>query len=431
MKKNDFSVPVSFTLAIGLALFAPSTANAAVFTPLQEENTPESRVATVADFPDAAKTTVDLVGTGLSPRSRGQAELECRSSQTRIRVKLDGMRNPQNLGVWYTTFVVWAVSAEGQTVNLGQLMFKNGEKAELDTSTPLRKLGLIVTAEPHALVTAPGRATVVEMALRKETASRIRQIRVEYRCESEENSPAGLSADFFTPLPVVGARNALLRARRAGAHQNAEVEFQRAERQLTVLEQTWIHHPDKIATFSEIALDTIRFAEAARTVSRERAIAPGRDVARASGGLSEDDSLVAARSRLYTAVSGIFETHRVPGGVMLTLTDIQPDATRETLSPAARGRLIRLAECLKSHVGGYQLDIADPADSNGTGTSRDNASLSRAETIRAILIQAGIPTDRFRAASEIESTPRSTPARELAGTGVRIEIILLDSDISR
>ncbi len=428
MKKTDFSVPVSFTLAIGLALFAPSTAGAAVFTPLQEENTPESRVAMVVDFPDAAKTTVDLVGTGLSPRSRGQAELECKTSQTRIRVKLDGMRNPQNLGVWYTTFVVWAISADGQAVNLGQLMFKNGEKAELATSTPLRNLGLIVTAEPHALVTAPGLATVVEIALRKETASRIRQTRVEYRCDSEENSPTGLSADFFTPLPVVGARNALLRARRAGASQNAEAEFQRAERQLTVLEQTWIHHPDKIATFSEIALDTIRFAEAARTVSRERAIPPGRE---SDFNKSGDGSIVAARSRLYTAVSGIFETRRIPGGVVLTLTDIQPDATRETLGPAARGRLVRLAECLKSHVGGYQLDIADPADSNGTGTSRDTASLSRAETIRAILIQAGIPTDRFRAASGIESVPNATPARDLTGTGVRIEIILLDSDISR
>lgn len=431
MKKHDFRVSASFLMVIGLVLFLSPTTRAEASPLTSQETVGESGVVTVVEFPPNAKTTVELVGTELTPRSRGRAEFECTTGQTRIKVKLDGMRNPQNLGVWYTSFVVWAISPDGRPLNLGPLVFKNGEKAELETAAAIRKLGLIVTAEPHSLVTVPSRNTVVEVAKRGDSVSRLAQSQVEYRCESEENSQAGLTADFFTPLPVVGARNAVLRARLAGARQSAVNEFQRAERQLTLLEQTWIQRPDKLKTFADIAQDTIRFAEVARTTSLARQNTPGPKTD-ATADVREEGSLVAARTGLHASLSELFEIHRFEGGLILTLNDFPPETTRQTLKPETRMKLVRLAQCLKSFIGDYQLDIEDRADSTAGGNSRGDQFLSRAEIIRAILIQSGISPDRFRTVSGPRMTsPAALPARGFAGANQKIEIILFDSDRQR
>ena len=56
-------------------------------------------------------------------------------------------RRPSN-GAEYLTYVLWAITPEGRTSNLGEILL-NGTKSKLNVTTELQVFGLVVTAEPY------------------------------------------------------------------------------------------------------------------------------------------------------------------------------------------------------------------------------------------------------------------------------------------
>ena len=51
-------------------------------------------------------------------------------------------------GAEYLTYVLWAITPEGRTSNLGEILL-NGTKSKLNVTTELQVFGLVVTAEPY------------------------------------------------------------------------------------------------------------------------------------------------------------------------------------------------------------------------------------------------------------------------------------------
>ena len=225
-------------------------------------------------YKDNDSTAVNMAGTSVAPRALGKAEVKHRSGRTRIKLDMTNLGNPQAIGPYYTTFVLWAIAPEGQADNLAELPIK--AKIELDVTTNFQTFGLIITAEPHSAVKLPSPVIVAENTLRKGTEGGIQTSRIEYTGDpgtfyrASPTAEPSLDADYSTPLLVLGARRAVEIARRAGAGRHAETELRDAEIKLSVLEQTWPGRRKDQEKYSGAAHDIMRIAENARSQAVER-----------------------------------------------------------------------------------------------------------------------------------------------------------------
>jgi outer membrane protein OmpA-like peptidoglycan-associated protein len=225
-------------------------------------------------YKDNDDTSVNITGTALDPQAMGKAEVKRKEGRTRVKLKVANLGHPQALGAYYTTYVLWAIAPEGQADNLAELPIKND--LEVDVTTAFQTFGLIITAEPHSAVKLPSPVIVAENTLRKGTEGGIGASQIEYSGDpgdlyivSTQNAPA-LSADYNTPLMILGARRSVEIARRAGAHRYAEHELREAEIKLAALEQTWPARRKDEDKFSGLAHDVMRLGERARELAVDR-----------------------------------------------------------------------------------------------------------------------------------------------------------------
>ncbi len=251
-----------------------STALAQSITEVRTEQVVLAKRATLAiKYPEQQGTSVDMIGTAIQPRARGKAEVKRADGRTRIKLHLENLENPQNLGTFYTTYVLWAVAPEGQADNIGELSLA-GNKSNIEVTTPNQTFGIIVTAEPHGMVKLPSPAIVAENVLRENTKGSITTSQIDYRGDSGVYyvvRDSSLVPDYATPLVVLGARRAVEIARRAGAGEYAVVELRQAENKLSTLESIWVRKRSKEKVYSGEARDVMRLGELARTLSVERA----------------------------------------------------------------------------------------------------------------------------------------------------------------
>ena len=219
-------------------------------------------------------TSVNVTGTALNPQVMGKAEVKRKNGRTRVKLKAQNLGHPQALGPYYTTYILWAIAPEGQADNLAELPIKND--LEVEVTTAFQTFGLIITAEPHSAVKLPSPVIVAENTLRKGTEGGIEASQIEYSGDpgdlyvvSTQNAPA-FSADYNTPLMILGARRSVEIASRAGARRFAEQELREAEIKLAALEQTWPSRRKDEEKFSGLAHDVMRLGERARELAVER-----------------------------------------------------------------------------------------------------------------------------------------------------------------
>jgi len=228
------------------------------------------------------ETAVTMSGTAIAPRVMGKADVEFKGGRTNIRLEMESFDNPQSLGAFYTTYVLWAVAPEGQAENLMELPIQ--EKFKIELTTTFQTFGLIITAEPHFRVAFPSSVIVAENSLRQGTDGMITTSRIEYSGDPgtfytnlSPNTPAR-KADYETPLLLLGARRAVEIAQRADARRFADAELRDAELKLATLEQAWPQSHSSSSSdlrnsakkHSGLAHDVMRIAEQARKLSVER-----------------------------------------------------------------------------------------------------------------------------------------------------------------
>jgi len=108
------------------------------------------RDAMAIRYSEGQNSSVDMSGTRLVPDLTGKAEVKCQQGRTRVKLEMKNFGNPQGLGPFYTTYVLWAISPEGHADNLGEMPFKSNPNIEVTTS--LQTFALIITAEPYSAV---------------------------------------------------------------------------------------------------------------------------------------------------------------------------------------------------------------------------------------------------------------------------------------
>jgi outer membrane protein OmpA-like peptidoglycan-associated protein len=215
-----------------------------------------------------------MAGTAIAPGVIGKAEVKRKEGRTRIRLEMRGLVNPQTLGAYYTTYVLWAISPEGQADNLAEMPFRSD--IDIDVTTPLQTFALIITAEPYSAVKLPSPVVIAENMMRPGTKGVAETSRVRYSGDpgtlyvvSAPGAPS-IAADLNTPLIILGARRSVEIARRAGAETYADAELRQAEIKLAALEQTWSDSRKVEEKLGGVAREVMHVAEHARELALER-----------------------------------------------------------------------------------------------------------------------------------------------------------------
>src|SRR5438874_8804731 len=132
---------------------------------LTSAQTDVARKTTAITYPLDETVKVQFRGTTRFPRMKGDATIKRTTRYgTRIELHVENMPRPFELGAGYATYVVWAISPEGQADNLGEIK-RSGLffiDSKITVTTSLQTFAIIVTAEPHFMVTRPSQTIMLE-----------------------------------------------------------------------------------------------------------------------------------------------------------------------------------------------------------------------------------------------------------------------------
>src|SRR5262245_1297647 len=107
----------------------------------EEKETFASLTTLAVRFVENRRTAVNMTGTSLAPRVTGKAEVAYKKNDARIKLKLENLDSPQVFGPYYTTYLAWAVTPEGQTES--RMEFRSGAKVDVDAKGPARTFGRV------------------------------------------------------------------------------------------------------------------------------------------------------------------------------------------------------------------------------------------------------------------------------------------------
>ncbi len=156
-------------------------------------------------------------------------------------MEFDDLQPATKNGAEYLTYVLWAITPEGRTANLGEVLL-NGTKSKLDVTTELQVFGLVVTAEPYFAVTQPSDLVVMENVVRADTKGKIEEIDAKYELLQRGQyqrlaNPLALKTGQETAAGSCTKRATRFQiARSVGADRFAAETFQKAEKSLAQAE---------------------------------------------------------------------------------------------------------------------------------------------------------------------------------------------------
>ena len=402
---------------------------------------PAQRQLLAVKYNENKQATVIMSGTAIAPRVTGKADVEYKQGRTNVRLEMDSFTNPQSLGGFYTTYVLWAVAPEGQAENLMELPIQKNFKIE--STTKFQTFGLMITAEPHARVELPSSMIVAENTLRKGTEAMIATSKIEYSGDPgtfyllfAPNSPTA-NADYTTPLMILGARRAVEIAQRANAKKYAEPELQNAELKLAALEQAWPRSRkasdlrDNAKKNSGLAHDVMRIAEQARKLSVTRSAEAELSAERRQAG----DNLAQSQSETDRAKNETdrarYEANRAANDAGLARTDAErARAEAERAVAAEREGTARAA----NEVAAARLRVEQAKSETEKAKAKEDLARAEADSARLQTTEAQRERDtanRERDAAQqnlfISLSAILETRREARGMIVNLSDVLFDT----
>jgi outer membrane protein OmpA-like peptidoglycan-associated protein len=242
--------------------------------PEPSANVISGTVAAIGYTIGGGSTMITMVGTPASPQSSGEAKVAAKLGGTAIELQVSGMPQPTALGAEFLTYVLWTVTPDGTSTNLGEVPIdKNGE-GKLAAKAQSQTFALIVTAEPYYAVRIPSELVVLANEARKETKGKIypdNSYKLMKRSEySKLGNPLALKPDLKkVPLAMYEARNAVDIAKSRGGEQYASEIYAKAQTSLQSAEELLGRNAGKNQIISA-ARQTIQFAEDARALAAQQ-----------------------------------------------------------------------------------------------------------------------------------------------------------------
>jgi len=364
-------------------------------------------------FREGPESKLEFRGTALALAAEGSGEVEYQDGRARVDVSVRKLPDPASLGP-YTTYVLWAVAADGRASNLGSIELRDG-RGSLDTSTPLSTFGLVVSAEPHFAVTAPSKAIVLRNLGRSIKGERVVIQGLAERMDYSGLAPRSIDPRSRIPPELLQARYALDIARAAGVAEFATAEHDAAEAALTAAEaaQASKKYRDR-KTAPRLAREAVQLAEEARraavsgreaaeaearreAAAREAREAAEREARRQAELAAEEarrrgelEAAEKARTDLTARLNRVLPTRETDRGLVAELAGVQFGPGTAVLGPDARESLARF-DGVVANFPELRLKVEGHTDSVGRYETNRELSMQRAIAVRDYLIMQGVP----------------------------------------
>jgi hypothetical protein len=226
-------------------------------------------------------TRVDLKGTVLLPHAEGEAKVEVKNGYTEVDANFKHVEPPTQFGAEFLTYVLWAITPDGRSINLGELIADSSNKGHMRVTCPYSTFGLLVTAEPYFSVPYPSDLVVLENVIRPDTVGRVEDIEAkaellprgqytlhirpqELPSANMKRDTGASMAEYEAVLELYQARNAVQIARADGAEKAAPDIFTRASNYLRDAEAEFARKGnwDYVATTAKQAVQAASDARA-------------------------------------------------------------------------------------------------------------------------------------------------------------------------
>jgi outer membrane protein OmpA-like peptidoglycan-associated protein len=253
-------------------------------------------------------TKIDFEGTTLMPGASGVAKVESKSGAMKIEAEFQGLDKPTTFGTEYLTYVLWAISPEGQPANLGEVLVNNDRRSKLDVTTNLQSFALIVTAEPYYAVRRPSNVVIAENVIRPDTVGTSETVDAKYELVDRGGYiPTGYHFDpvilnLKLPLEFFEARNAMRIAKSAGAETYAGPSYEKAANQMKMADDMAImHHMNRRALISA-SREVVQTADDSREIAVKRIDADRVDADKDREAAKLADAQATSKSEMYARV---------------------------------------------------------------------------------------------------------------------------------
>src|ERR1700674_1575059 len=278
------TVKNSAALLAVLSILGASTLTHAQTIASDERNqTPTYSVNVVSRTTRAVKyahrsgaTKIDFQGTALMPGASGEAKVASKRGTMEIEVEFKGLDKPTSFGTEYLTYVLWAISPEGRSVNVGEVLVSDDHRSKLDVTTDLQSFALIVTAEPYYAVRRPSNVVIAENVIRPDTVGTSEAVDAKYELIDRGGYiPTGYHFDPVVlnsklPLEFFEARNAVRIAKSAGAENYAAPSYAKAVSQMNRADEMGtMKHVDRKALIS-VSREVVQTADDSREIAVKR-----------------------------------------------------------------------------------------------------------------------------------------------------------------
>jgi outer membrane protein OmpA-like peptidoglycan-associated protein len=412
------------------------------------------------NYQEGPESELELRGTSIALEAEGEAEVEFQEGRARVAVDVEKLPHPGRLGP-FATYVVWAVTADGNANNIGSIEVHDG-RGELDASTPLSQFALIVTAEPHFAVTAPSRAMVLQNVAKDVKAQSFNITGIKQRIDYSALASQVPDEKREIPHDLVQARYALAIAEGADADRLAPQEFAKAQ---ALLAQAEAAQSGKSASSRKdvprIARSAVQnaedarrravdalakeqkaaAAEAARREAESRAAAAAalaaEEAKRSEAQAAEQSALAAseteraaARADLVARLNRVLPTRETDRGIVAEIAGVQFATGKALLNKDAQVALARFAGI----VGVYpsmKFRVEGHTDSTGSDELNRRLSYDRAITVRDYLILQGVEASNINVEGLGPSRPvDSNDTAEGRARNRRVEIILTGDPVA-
>lgn len=422
-------------------------------------------------YQEGPVSTLEFHGTAIALAAEGSGEVEFQDGRARVEIRVRKLPDPATLGP-FSTYVLWAVTADGRANNIGSIETVNG-LGSLKASTSLSQFALIVSAEPHFAVTAPSKYLVLRNLGRRIRGQRVLIPGLTERLDYRNLAPQTVDPKARYPVPpdLVQARYALAIARGAEADQYAADEFGKAEALLAKAEQAQASKKYSVRkTVPLVARDAVQMGEDARRQSilgrqaadaaalaaeearkREEAAAAAAAAAKrdaeekarieaelAAQEAARQQALAAeqaareaaaeaqrqARADLTARLNRALPTRQTERGIVAEIAGVQFATGLADLRPEAREALARFAGIIGVYPS-IRVKVEGHTDSTGSYETNQTLSLARATVVRDYLASQGIAAAHI----EVEGLGPDQPVADNAtaegrARNRRVEIIL-------
>ena len=232
-----------------------------------------------------------MKGTVLLPKAEGEAKVEVMNGYTEINATFKNVDAPTKFGAEYLTYVLWALTPDGRSINLGELILNPSDKGKMRVTCPYSTFGLLVTAEPYFSVPYPSDVVVMENVIRPNSGVHSEDIQAKYNLlprgqytlhiNAQDLPSAQMNREPKVSMPqyeallaLYQARNAVQIARADGAGNYAADTMNKAQQFLNEAEAQYTRKDFNRVT--NVARQSVQAASDARAIAMNRTQQPQR-----------------------------------------------------------------------------------------------------------------------------------------------------------